>query len=840
MKKRKLRDSQLSSCKRRKRFYHLLASSTKDVDADPSSPIPPSPTEMKQLIIRLQQLRENSEIEKDDGHGSLLLKKTATEVTMRKNGRSLHAVTEKNQKYVESRELLELLNNNLIELSPYNFDLAKISYHPSQAFEIGFELFSNIVHLESVLELGLQSFSKFLMDDALRKFAKQFGFNCSGGGRYQIPYLIATAGNLGVGLSTRLHSDLDIIFDDKDILEKCLPKQTLLYCLVYEVKKAAVPTRKGKTHPLIEDHLDFKKILAVLRSIIRTYAVGLQMSPKDLESICVWGVLQSSNQLWFLKCKPRLCKEKEEDKKFSIVYEVLYNEKPLMISVRKHALKAAEVFHKIMYDAKRTAKVLKSFTPSSENEYNNTSKSSEKLHEYKITLMTEEFIDFWQTLKEKNFRSIKRLNDKHKQSVMNLIAKQQGWIFQKFERVKDEASLYVFANSMLSFCYLFCDNELKQVVPLELGDNRQRQCDTAKVFFINLLNDINDSTKPYIFCCATFTIPPKRDIDVEVADIDDKDEDYKPEDSEDGDDNHDYDFEFFDNANNGSQEAAAVNNNQKGGSKEKNSARQKTLSDCEAQDPTILLHPSGISWKQRLENAMKEFLTDDEYRRVEQKYTYSYGIYFYLYNLPWEFIKVTIAYKEVESVFIMTQLEQEKLKHKNLLTVYDYRIMFENESRVIAATRSEALRCYKNFIQKKYFVSNNKNLLQWIWKNIIIASLDGLEYLHSNQIIHGDISEGNILFGEGDEADYYAVICDLNSSIPFSVLDDEVPLKHRLEIPVGTVGYYPYQESKPSVFTDCYGLISVVCTFVFFGLFGTVDSFGKNKKLMHEQLRKIL
>ncbi len=247
--------------------------------------------------------------------------------------------------------------------------------------------------------------------------------------------------------------------------------------------------------------------------------------------------------------------------------------------------------------------------------------------------------------------------------------------------------------------------------------------------------------------------------------------------------------------------------------------REQCESSTVATNNNIIIDP----WKKRLQVAMETFLTKDEMRRVKSKHITEYGIYFYLWELGFRFYKITVVYNQVEAVNIMRKLAQRQLEHRNLIKVIRYEVMYQGKEKMITATKIQVYHVYKAFIQKRYFVKNNSSLLEWLWKDVIMAILDGLEYLHKNEIIHGDISSGNILFAK-ENGHYYAVISDLNSSIPFSLLNNEEELKKRLSVGCGSMGYYPVKE-RPSEYTDCYGFICVICRFIWYGLFGTIDDY---------------
>ncbi len=173
------------------------------------------------------------------------------------------------------------------------------------------------------------------------------------------------------------------------------------------------------------------------------------------------------------------------------------------------------------------------------------------------------------------------------------------------------------------------------------------------------------------------------------------------------------------------------------------------------------------------------------------------------------FLKICVAYECSEAVDIMNRLASKQLQHENINEVHHYSIIHIGNT-MISATFCEKLHSYK---QIHYELD-----AKWFIDCVIMASLNGLDYLHRNGIIHADISPGNIIFKQRGK-DFVAVICDLNCSLSFDTLNNDTEYKLKSKKLFGTLGFYPSRNAKPSVYTDLYGWIKTICYLIYYKLF---------------------
>ena len=179
--------------------------------------------------------------------------------------------------------------------------------------------------------------------------------------------------------------------------------------------------------------------------------------------------------------------------------------------------------------------------------------------------------------------------------------------------------------------------------------------------------------------------------------------------------------------------------------------------------------------------------------------------------------------KEINFVELRELSTLKRLHHLNIINLIDYKL---------EDTETWILMEYMNTDLMKFFAANKDNpkvMNEKFFKNIAYQILQGLNYLHSEQIIHRDIKLENILY---DETNNIAKIGDFGLSRVFD---------YSLESQYTDVGTYPYKPPEILLglkkYTTTFDIWSVGCLLVQICtmslLFGANEPVGV-LKLMYE------
>ena len=121
-----------------------------------------------------------------------------------------------------------------------------------------------------------------------------------------------------------------------------------------------------------------------------------------------------------------------------------------------------------------------------------------------------------------------------------------------------------------------------------------------------------------------------------------------------------------------------------------------------------------------------------------------------------------------------------KLKHNNIVKIKDFAKTQRNNYVIIEYCNGGSLGDYKKFYEKKTKTTLNELFIQKIMRQIA----DGLEYMHSQKIVHRDIKLDNILINFNKYSNYI-----IKGNLPPKVKYEEVTLNDSFTLKIADLGY---------------------------------------------------
>ena len=121
-----------------------------------------------------------------------------------------------------------------------------------------------------------------------------------------------------------------------------------------------------------------------------------------------------------------------------------------------------------------------------------------------------------------------------------------------------------------------------------------------------------------------------------------------------------------------------------------------------------------------------------------------------------------------------------KLKHNNIVKIKDFAKTQRNNYVVIEYCNGGSLGDYKKFYEKKTKTTLNELFIQKIMRQVA----DGLEYMHSQNIVHRDIKLDNILINFNKYPNYI-----IKGNLPPKVKYEDVTLNDSFTLKIADLGY---------------------------------------------------
>ena len=121
-----------------------------------------------------------------------------------------------------------------------------------------------------------------------------------------------------------------------------------------------------------------------------------------------------------------------------------------------------------------------------------------------------------------------------------------------------------------------------------------------------------------------------------------------------------------------------------------------------------------------------------------------------------------------------------KLKHNNIVKIKDFAKTQRNNYVIIEYCNGGSLGDYKKFYEKKTKTTLNELFIQKIMRQVA----DGLEYMHSQKIVHRDIKLDNILINFNKYPNYI-----LKGNLPPKVKYEDVTLNDSFTLKIADLGY---------------------------------------------------
>ena len=157
----------------------------------------------------------------------------------------------------------------------------------------------------------------------------------------------------------------------------------------------------------------------------------------------------------------------------------------------------------------------------------------------------------------------------------------------------------------------------------------------------------------------------------------------------------------------------------------------------------------------------------------------------------------TIAIEKLKENHVAESLQRElsilhKLKHNNIIKIKGYEKTAHNRYIILEYCNGGNLGDYKKFYEK----TTNCTLNEFFIQKIIRQLADGLEYMHSNNIVHRDIKLDNILLNFNK----YRNI-PVNDELPPKVNLKDVTLNDSFTVKIADLGYSKDLEGRDSAST---------------------------------------
>ena len=121
-----------------------------------------------------------------------------------------------------------------------------------------------------------------------------------------------------------------------------------------------------------------------------------------------------------------------------------------------------------------------------------------------------------------------------------------------------------------------------------------------------------------------------------------------------------------------------------------------------------------------------------------------------------------------------------KLKHNNIVKIKDFLKTQKNNYVIIEYCNGGSLGDYKKFYEKKTKTTLNELFIQKIMRQIA----DGLEYMHSQHIVHRDIKLDNILLNFNKYPNYI-----IKGNFPQKVKYEDITLNDSFTLKIADLGY---------------------------------------------------
>ncbi len=210
------------------------------------------------------------------------------------------------------------------------------------------------------------------------------------------------------------------------------------------------------------------------------------------------------------------------------------------------------------------------------------------------------------------------------------------------------------------------------------------------------------------------------------------------------------------------------------------------------------------------------------------------------------FLKLANGSTSSEAISIMKKFANQQLCSKYINKIETYKIVnkynhkWNTQEGFITMTESEYLESLDFAIRRMGFKNNKSSVvdvIDWIVNDIILCSLSGVEYLHMEGIIHGDLSFGNFMFKKENDSNektkWIAVICDLNEC--FWMKEEEKIRSRRYCF--GKDEYLMKEDCLASIESDCYAWMISICKMIYYIVFGKRDQSKSGEA--HKQLTMI-
>ncbi len=689
------------------------------------------------------------------------------------------------------------------------------------------ERLKEVVNFDCINELGLQCMCVFLFYSAF-DFCKtlQLKININGGKMYHLPDILSITATLKKQQEYFI-SDLDFTIADQRVLEKLEKSNVVPYFGVYELKKKTIAPRQSKSmRKSIEKHPDFCKMACLLRCMMKNYS-SLQISHAELKKIAVWGIIQSSTQIWFLRCKAAVHENKSSA--YSIIYEITCSKE---MNILEHYEAICRLYCRMMKDAADLSKILLDFTITDTYMDTDLTKRTNTAelkayysHDFEYADLEKEGFSGIQQVDLCDGELCKLTRDRVSKYitqqcscfyVSETIISSKYTEFSKFVFRQYGAQLYIYESS----------SKLIQITNLN-------SCRTFFVFF-----KIAEVEQCVVLRYSK--VPDLKNKDISNSDGNDSKHSTLSKSDDDSDNRKGRD------PNNDS----SLFNSTSLFKVEKDNTSAERRDNKEA---VLQLDTSEVKTTQEQLNTVLQWYRSNS---CSSNYTFENisisdrSIYCTILNHKTKsatFLKLADASKSTEAISIMKRFANQQLSNKYINKIESYKIVRKYNHKwnvsegFITITESEHLESLGFAMNRMGFRSKSSvgDVIDWIVNDIILSSLSGLEYLHLEGIIHGDLSFGNFMFKNetvnelNEKSKWIAVICDLNECF---WMQDEEKIRSRRYC-FGKDEYLIEGDCLASVQSDCYAWMVSICKMIFYIVFGRRDNSKSSEG--HKQLTMI-